>query len=61
MAQIMFSTYPGYGVSHEFCVFRGAVENTERNSVSHPLDLMNNSLQERNSYYIIMHCNISDV
>lgn len=40
-------TYFGYGVSHELCVSASAVENTQRNSVSCPLDLMNNSLHSQ--------------
>ena len=37
-------SYLGYGVSLELCVFSGAVEDTERNSVSYPEDLMGHSL-----------------
>lgn len=43
--------YPWNGISHELCVFSSAVENTERNSVSLPLDLMNDSLHRRNNSY----------
>lgn len=40
-------TYFGDGVSHELCVPGSAVENTQRNSVGCPLDLMDHRLHSQ--------------
>lgn len=41
------ATYLGDGVSQQVRVPGGVVENTERNSVGRPLDLMNHSLRSQ--------------